>query len=85
MAILQVTLPESLKAFVDTKAAAGGFPSPGDYLTALLTAIQKREAWDQLEPLVLQGLASPARAITPEDWHALHGEIDRIEAQQTAS
>ena len=85
MSTLEVTLPESLKDFVVGQAAARGYGSPGEYIAALLQEIQKRQAWNNLESLVLDGLASPARVMTTADWEQLRDRIDHIEAQRARS
>lgn len=81
MTTIQISLSDEVKAFLDAEAAAKGYSSGGDYVVALLRALQKRQVWDQIEPLVLEGLASPAREMTPADWQWLRDRIDRIESQ----
>ena len=76
MSTLQVTLPDSLKEFVESQAAAGGYDSIDNYLQAVLRAVQKRLAWDKVETLVLEGLQSPAREMTGKDWEELHRKVD---------
>jgi putative addiction module CopG family antidote len=82
MPTIQLNLSDEVKEFLDAEATAKGFSSASDYVAALLRALQKREAWDRLEPLVLEGLASPAREMTATDWQSLRDRIDRIEAKQ---
>jgi antitoxin ParD1/3/4 len=82
MSILELPLPESLKRFVESQAAARGYASSSDYVVALLRALERRQAWEGLEPLVLEGLATPAREVTPQDWQSYREEIDRLEARQ---
>jgi antitoxin ParD1/3/4 len=85
MSSVQVTLPDAVKEFLDAEVAAKGYSSPGEYLAALLSALQKGQAWDNLEPLVLEGLASPAREMIAGDWQALRDRIDQIEATPALS
>jgi antitoxin ParD1/3/4 len=82
MSSVQVTLPDSVKEFLDAEVAAKGYSSPSEYIAALLSALQKRGAWDKLEPLVLEGLASPARQMHDADWQELRDRIDQIETKQ---
>ena len=80
---VELTLPDSVKQFLDTEVRAKGYASPSEYVTALLQDVQKRRAaWAALEPLVLEGLASPYSEMTGADWKELYAEIDRIEAGQ---
>jgi hypothetical protein len=37
--------------------------------------LRKRRAWDNLEALVLEGLATPARAMTKADWQKLRARV----------
>lgn len=82
MSTIELPVSESLKEFVETQAAAGGYSSASDYVTALLEAVRKRRAWDGIEPQVLEGLASPCREMTRDDWQQLHLRIDQIEASR---
>jgi antitoxin ParD1/3/4 len=76
MSTLQISLPDSLKEFVESQAARGGYASTGEYLEAVLRAVQKRQAWDNLESLILEGLESPTREMTAQDWLELHRKVD---------
>ena len=82
MTTLQVTLPDSLKEFAESQASLGGYGSIDDYLQAILRAMQKRAAWDNLEPLILDGLQSPVREMTTQDWAELHRKVDACSAAQ---
>lgn len=78
MSTLQVPLTESLRAFVETEAAARGFGTPGEYVKDMLGEVQKRKAWNDLEKLALEGIASGLGSpITDEYWQDLLEKIDR--------
>jgi antitoxin ParD1/3/4 len=79
MNTLNITLPESLGEFVESQARAGGHSSPGEYVLSLLNDLQKRQAREKVEAMVLEGIKSPARAITAEDWDRLHRQVDQVE------
>jgi Arc/MetJ-type ribon-helix-helix transcriptional regulator len=85
MSTIQLQLPQSIRDFLEADANAKGYSSPSEYVAALLSALQQRQTWHDLEPLVLAGLATPARPMTRADWQELHAEIDQIEAQQKQS
>jgi antitoxin ParD1/3/4 len=51
-------LPDSLKAFVETQVAEGGYSSASEYIRELIRADQKRKAEEKLEALLLEGLNS---------------------------
>jgi Arc/MetJ-type ribon-helix-helix transcriptional regulator len=71
MTTLHLSLPEPLKHFVEEQTAKGGFRSESDYLQSLVSEAQQREVEKQL----LEGLASPASPMTPDDWADLRRQI----------
>lgn len=71
MTTVSITLSDSLKEFVEAQVATGNYASAGDYVLALLRAAQKRQAWDKVEALVLEGLNSgETLEVTEEYWEA---------------
>jgi hypothetical protein len=70
MTTLYVRLPDSLSRFLEAEVAAK---------KALLTRMHKRrQFWDKIEPLVLEGLASPASEMTEDDWRELRASISQV-------
>lgn len=67
MASLNISLPQSLKDFVEQQVQGGGYSTPSEFVRALLRDDQKRRAEEKLEALLLEGLHSgePSK-ITPE-------------------
>lgn len=60
MSTMNISLPDSLKAFVDERVANGGYGTSSEYLRVLIRRDQDRL---QLRNLLLQGAASaPSRA-----------------------
>lgn len=74
MATLTVSLPDEVKAFVDAQVAAAGYASAGEYLHALIRDAQKRQAKQQLETQVIEGLRGPTVEMTRDDWEAIRQE-----------
>lgn len=69
MASLTISLPQSLKEYVETQVSACGYSTPSEYLRELLRQDQKQRAQEKLEALLLEGLNSGAPIdITPEHW-----------------
>lgn len=67
MTSLNISLPESLKDYVEKQVAQGGYSTPSEYLRELLRQDQKRRAEEKLEALLLEGLESgPAIEVTAE-------------------
>jgi antitoxin ParD1/3/4 len=58
METIHVSLPDPLKAFVETQVAEGGYSSASEYVRDLIRADQKRKAEEKLEALLLEGLNS---------------------------
>ena len=58
MATVTISLPESLKSFVESQLAAKGFGNVSEYFRSLLRDAQAKEQEARLEALLLEGLAS---------------------------
>jgi antitoxin ParD1/3/4 len=69
MTSLNISLPVSLKEFVETQVQEYGFSTPSEYIRNLVRDDQKRRAEEKLETLLLEGLNSGQPIeITPEYW-----------------
>ena len=72
MTFLNITVPESVRTWIDEQVAKGGYETPSEFLCALLSDAQKRQAQDRLESLLLEGLDSgPPTEMTSDDWDRL--------------
>jgi hypothetical protein len=73
MADSNIRVSDSARAFAERKAREAGFASPDQYIEAVLSETERREARrEELEALLLAGLDSgPAEPFTPEDWDAI--------------
>jgi antitoxin ParD1/3/4 len=58
MTTLTISLPDSLKAFIDGQLATRGFGNVSEYVRSLLREAQAKEEEARLETLLLEGLAS---------------------------
>ncbi len=58
MTTITISLPESLKAFVDAQLATRGFGNVSEYFRSLLREAQAKEQEARLETLLLEGVAS---------------------------
>jgi antitoxin ParD1/3/4 len=56
MSTMNISLPDSLKSFVDEQVAAGGYGSSSEYVRELIRNEKDRQ---RLRELVLEGMASP--------------------------
>ena len=68
MSTINISLPETLKDFVEERVAAGGYNTVSEYFRELIREDQKRRAQEKLETLLLEGLESgePAK-LTKKD------------------
>ncbi len=74
MTTLHVSLPDSMKDFVESQAATEGFGSPSEYLRSVIGQVQKRQAKQALDAKLLEGLDGPAVEMTTEDWDDIERE-----------
>ena len=86
MTTVTISLPESLKAFIDTQMATRGYGNVSEYLRSLLRDAQQAEEDARLESLLLEGLASGGEDIplTREFWKDLKAEALEIASKHTA-
>ena len=84
MSTMNLTLPESLRAFVESQAARKGFGSANDYVEALIREDQERAENQEIEGRLLEALqGAPATSVTAETWEAIRREgLRRLEAKK---
>jgi antitoxin ParD1/3/4 len=58
MTTVTISLPASLKAFIDSQLATKGYGNVSEYFRTLLREAQAKEEEARLEALLLEGLAS---------------------------
>ena len=70
MTTLTISLPESLREFVDLQVKTKGYGNISEYFRGLLRAARQREADNRLEALLIEGLDAGGEdiEITPEYW-----------------
>lgn len=76
MTTVTISLPESLKAFIDDHVALKGYGNVSEYFRTLLRDAQGREEDAGLEALLLEGLAAGGAdiALTRAFWKDLKTE-----------
>ncbi len=85
MATVTISLPKSLKEFVDLQVASKGYGDASEYLCSLLREAQQAEADARLEALLLEGLASGDPIPVDEQfWSDLRAKTERrVRAHKT--
>jgi antitoxin ParD1/3/4 len=85
MTTVTISLPDSLKAFIDRQLATKGYGNVSEYFRSLLRDAQKEEEDARLEALLLEGLAGGDDVpLTPEFWKDLKAEARDIAAKHQA-
>ena len=72
---MTVSLPATQKAYVKERAAASGCSTPSEFIRRLIHADQRAREREELERKILEGLDSPARELTDEDWQELRSTL----------
>lgn len=79
MATVTISLPDSLKEFVDAQLAHKGYGNVSEYFRSLLREAQAKEQDARLEALLLEGLASGEPVpLTKEFWAELRKDALRL-------
>jgi antitoxin ParD1/3/4 len=63
MGTMNISLPDSLKSFVDERVTRGGYATSSEYVRELIRIDQDRQS---LRDLLLDGAASPATAVADD-------------------
>lgn len=83
MTSINISLPESMKAYVEEQVARGGYSTASEYLRELIRQDQKRKAQERLETLLLEGLESgTATAMNSQDWEQIRQAVQKRVAQR---
>lgn len=75
LASVTVSLPATQKACVRAQAIASGCSTPSEYIRRLIHADQRVREQEQLERKILEGLGSPSRELTSDDWQQLRNTL----------
>jgi antitoxin ParD1/3/4 len=79
---LTLSMPESMRAFLEEQAVKGGYGTPDAYLRALIEEAQQREARDRLEGLLLEGIESDESIEVDEDyWERFRARLQERHGQ----
>jgi len=79
---MNISLPESLKNFVDERVKARGYSSHSEYLRDLVRKDEIEAAKDKMRELIMAGLNSPPSDVT---WEELKAQFHERAAAYKAS
>ena len=85
MTTLTISLPESLREFIDEQVKTKGYGNTSEYLRGLLRQAQETESGKKLEKLLLDGLESGGGQDIPVDekfWSQLRVEAKTLIAKR---
>jgi len=84
MTSLNISLPQTMKDFVEGQVESAGFSTPSEYIRALIRDDQKRRTEEKLEALLLEGLNSGEPIeITPEYWERKRAQLVERHGKKT--
>ena len=68
MTTVNISVPDSMKTFIDEQVAKGGYSTTSEYIRQLLRQEAERVAQARLETLLLEGLDSGEAIKINDDW-----------------
>ncbi|WP_165228072.1 ribbon-helix-helix domain-containing protein [Aquisphaera insulae] len=76
MATMNISLPDQMKAFVESQARKEGFGTVSEYLRSVIREVQKREDRQALETRLREGIeGGPSAApLTAGEWDDIERE-----------
>ena len=85
MTTMNISLPDKMKAFIESQLIQEGYASASEYLRALIRDAQKRKAKQNLEAKFREALESgPSTPMTREDWDSIEAEaLARLAADKS--
>ena len=83
MATINISIPDSLKKFLDEQVKKHDYSTVSEYFRDLLRAAKRRATNEHIDALLIEGLESgPASPLTEADWEKLHAELDAYIAKK---
>ncbi len=78
MTTLNISLPESLKTFVEEQVNAGGFSTVSEYIRSLIREAQEHKGRAELEGKLLAALGAEASEMGKDDWDRLRERVRHL-------
>jgi antitoxin ParD1/3/4 len=75
METMNISMPDSMKQFVEDQVAEGAYSTASEYIRSLIREDQKRKAEERLEALLLEGLEGEAIPVTDEWWQTFRARL----------
>ncbi|MBW4499534.1 MAG: type II toxin-antitoxin system ParD family antitoxin [Scytonema hyalinum WJT4-NPBG1] len=68
MTTLNISLPDSMRSFIDEQVAKGGYSTASEYIRDLIRQAQKKADQEKLEAMLLEGLESGEPIEVTDEW-----------------
>ena len=83
MTTLNISLPDSMRTFIDEQIARGGYSTASEYIRDLIRQAQKQAAQEKLDSMLIEGLASgESIEVTDEWWQEKQERLIKLRRQQ---
>jgi antitoxin ParD1/3/4 len=83
MTTLTISLPDSLKDFIEREVETKGYGNVSEYVRGLLRGAQAKASDARLEALLIEGLtAGEEISVSPEFWSELRQDAAKILARR---
>jgi antitoxin ParD1/3/4 len=84
MKSINISLPDTMRAYIEEQVAQGGYSSVSEYFRELVRQDQKQRAKERLEKMLLEALNSgDATEMTATDWEDIRQTIrERMNKRQ---
>jgi antitoxin ParD1/3/4 len=78
MSSINISLPETMRDWVENQVRLGGFSTASEFIRQLIREAQKQYVEKEIEAKLLQGLASgEATEMSQKDWQDIRAEVQR--------
>ncbi len=76
MKSINISLPDTMRTYIEEQVAQGGYSSVSEYFRELVRQDQKQRAKERLETMLLEGLNSGnATEMTAQDWEDIYQAV----------
>ena len=76
MTSINISLPDSMRTYIEEQVAQGGYGTVSEYFCELIRLDQKRQASERLQGMLLEGLESGnPTEMTEGDWKEIRQAV----------
>ena len=86
MKSMNISLPDTMRDYIEEQVAQGGYSSVSEYFRELVRQDQKQRANERLQTMLLEGLNSGnAKEMTAQDWEDIRQAVrEKTNKRQSA-